>query len=374
MAEQSYGTWKDWLLCFAAAIFMHTPSWHSSRWHKNHPNTQPPTINPTLTKDPQNGKSLPHRVLDVIEQPLFTTPFGIVGGIVGTFFYTPICLVCDTCVLLALHRSKAVADKNKKTQVFIYALLFLATTAVLIGVSHYVQKAARAYVTDLVNQIIAGVRSDTRPSAYPIPGQPLSQKRCDDVISQGQIFIYPPPPNETKKSPNYELSECRLRYRPDQLTLFDLFNTDFSEPPYTYTSSYAMKIRTGGSVKTESLVDYAVVAQLSSANRFLSFYIWPTSEVFDVSIELSNKYQIALNDPWANIKVTGKAATGDSEAASSEDAVFSKRVFIYYENYLTLEQLLNIQNAFKKQGLSVILRGSDYLENEKLRAKLATKN
>jgi hypothetical protein len=198
------------------------------------------------------------------------------------------------------------------------------------------------------------------------------RKRCDDIITQGQIFDYAATPTGVKKTPNVELSRCRRKYLPDQLTLFDLFSTDFSAPPYTYTSSYAMKLTSKG--EPDLVIDYLVVVQLSTANRFLSFYIWPTSEVFDAAIAVSANYRVALNDVWATMKVTGKAATGDSDAASSQDVVFSKRVFIYYENYLTLEQILKIEKVFKKQGLSVILRGSDYLENEKLQAKLAIKN
>jgi hypothetical protein len=187
MAEQSYGTWVDWLLCLAAIIFMQTPSWHSPRWHKKHPVTQRPEPKPVSTENPQKDNSIWHRVLDFVEQPLFTTPAGIVGGIVGAFFYTPICLVCDACVLLALHRSKAVADQDRKTQIFIYILLFVVTTVGLIGVAHFVQNAARAYVADLVNQVIVGVRSDMRPKA-PAAVQTAPPKSDTADLSVGEQF------------------------------------------------------------------------------------------------------------------------------------------------------------------------------------------
>jgi hypothetical protein len=371
MAEQPYGTSKDWLLCLAAISFMQTPSWHSSRWYKKHPEALGPVAELKPTDKPK--KSGWHRLLDLVEQPLFLAIIGVIGGIVGVIVYTPIFLAGDAIALVALHRSGAVADKSRRVQLFWYCLLFVVMSAILLEVGVLLKSSTREF-TDNIARAVASYIKPQMVKDQPTPARPNAQKRCDDVISQNQIFNYLSTPNGIKKNPNTELSECRLRYRPDQLTLFDLFNTDFSQPPYTYTSSYAMKISTGASLKTESLVDYVVVAQLSSASRFLSFYVWPTSEVFDVSVALSTKYQTALNDQWANMKVTGKAAPGDSEAASSEDVVFSKRVFIYYENYLTLEQILKIENAFKKQGLSVILRGSDYLENEKLQAKLARKN
>jgi hypothetical protein len=159
MAEQPYGTCTDWLLCFCAVVLMQTPSWHNSRWHKNHPDQPRPTPKPVPSADPPSGKRLWHRVLDVVEQPLFTTPAGVIGGIVGAFFYTPVCLVCDACVLLAVHRSKAVADKSIKTQVIIYSLSCVITTVLLLWLAHSARKATREYAADLVTQISVGVRS-----------------------------------------------------------------------------------------------------------------------------------------------------------------------------------------------------------------------
>lgn len=315
--------------------------------------------------------------LDIVEQPLVLTAIAIVVALVDIISHVPVLLLVPILVLGGIHRSKTFESKSLwRVRIPVYAIILILVSGLCFWLHVLLVRNTSAFVDEVVGKIAAEInKSPKGAGAADAIAQPTpDQKRCDALISQSQIFNYIPTPNGNKKEPNVELSKCRIKYRPDQLTLFDLFNTDFSQPPYTYTSSYAMKISTGASPKTESLVDYTVVAQLSSANRFLSFYIWPTSEVFDVSIALSTKYQVALTDPWANMKVTGKGAPGDSEAASSEDVVFSKRVFIYYENYLTLEQTLKIENAFKKQGLSVILRGSDYLENEKLQAKLARKN
>jgi hypothetical protein len=59
-------------------------------------------------------------------------PVGVIGGLVGVFFYTPVCLICDVCVLLGLHRSGAVAGKSKGKQAFYYLLVFAVTTALLV--------------------------------------------------------------------------------------------------------------------------------------------------------------------------------------------------------------------------------------------------
>jgi hypothetical protein len=64
------------------------------------------------------GKSVGERFLDFIEQPLFLVVVSIIGGIVGVLVYTPVFLVCDICVILALHRSGAVADKGERLNSF----------------------------------------------------------------------------------------------------------------------------------------------------------------------------------------------------------------------------------------------------------------
>ena len=68
MAEQSYGTWLDWLLCLAAIIFMQTPSWHRSRYWKRHPERkalpQPAmTATPPSQTDPKQAYVVPMFVL-----------------------------------------------------------------------------------------------------------------------------------------------------------------------------------------------------------------------------------------------------------------------------------------------------------------------
>jgi hypothetical protein len=61
---------------------------------------------------------------------------------------------------------------------------------------------------------------------------------------------------------------------------------------------------------------------------------------------------------------------GDSEQTSSQDLVFSNRVFIYHETYLSPEQIIAVRDAFKRRGITVILRSTDYLANKKLEAKV----
>jgi hypothetical protein len=43
------------------------------------------------------------------------------------------------------------------------------------------------------------------------------------------------------------------------------------------------------------------------------------------------------------------------------DLTFSKRVYLYYEDSLSLQQQAEIERVYQKKGLFVHLRGPDYL-------------
>jgi hypothetical protein len=133
------------------------------------------------------------RFLAFIEQPFFLAPLGIIGGIVGVLVSTPVFLVCDACVLLALHRSKAVADKRKPVQWFWYCLVFIATTAILVSVGIALRNSARHFVGDVAKAVAQAIQPNMGqlPSATP-QTQPQQQ-------AQGQTQAQQSPTRETAR-------------------------------------------------------------------------------------------------------------------------------------------------------------------------------
>jgi len=89
------------------------------------PNTSKQT--PATTKP----KNTARKLLDFVEQPLFLAPVGILGGLVGLFFYLPVLIVCGACILFAFHRARVVEGRSMYVQVSVYSLLFVMTTASL---------------------------------------------------------------------------------------------------------------------------------------------------------------------------------------------------------------------------------------------------
>jgi hypothetical protein len=54
-------------------------------------------------------------------------------------------------------------------------------------------------------------------------------------------------------------------------------------------------------------------------------------------------------------------AAGNSEQFDSRDLTFSNRIYLYVEHDLSIDGLAKISDTYKKHGLSVIIRGPDYV-------------
>jgi hypothetical protein len=138
------------------------PSGHSPRYWRRHPeallipNSEPGT-EPT---ENQTSKSAWQRFFDFVEQPMLLATIGILGGIVGVILFAPVFLLCDIAALLALHRSRAVADKRLRTQVFWYGFVFVLMTVVLFEVGILLRSRSRQFTRELAQGIADSLKPD----------------------------------------------------------------------------------------------------------------------------------------------------------------------------------------------------------------------
>jgi hypothetical protein len=168
-----------------------------------------------------------------------------------------------------------------------------------------------------------------------------------------------------------EANEARnhLTSDTDRLTVRDLFWVDFESPEDNLVRHTGFTIKNGDTGKLTH-ISSAVIYQNIAGVKILAFYIPYTDETPRMVVSLASMYKQPLSDPLESSVMTGKIATGDSEQVSSANLVLSNRVFVYHEFYLSPEQIIAARDAWKNQGLTVILRGTDYLENRKLEAKI----
>jgi hypothetical protein len=160
-----------------------------------------------------------------------------------------------------------------------------------------------------------------------------------------------------------------LKHELGSLTVRDLFWLDFETPENTSVRHSGMTIRND---RTGSLthISYAVAHQMQAGVKMLAFHIPYTNETPWVAVSLAGMYKNPLGDFLEGAIETGKARTGDSEQLSSQNLILSNRVFVYHETYLSPEQIIEARNAWKSHGVTVIFRGTDYLENRKLEIRV----
>jgi len=102
------------------------------------PRANPQPAPPIAKEDP--------KWLQFVEHPLLLAVLAIIGAIAGVILFTPALLVCVACILLALHRSKALRGEGKFFQVTTYLIVFLVSTPLLLGVGVLVKEPVHEYI------------------------------------------------------------------------------------------------------------------------------------------------------------------------------------------------------------------------------------
>lgn len=106
--------------------------------------------------------SLTHRLFLFFEHPLFWGPIGIVGGLVGLFFYTPILVLCGACVLLAFHRAGVVSGARLRTQIMAYSIVAVISGASLYGLRVLIQKHAPDIGQEIAQQVAEIIKREKK--------------------------------------------------------------------------------------------------------------------------------------------------------------------------------------------------------------------
>jgi hypothetical protein len=161
---------------------------------------------------------------------------------------------------------------------------------------------------------------------------------------------------------HYDVAKERLASDPEKLSLYDLYLTDFEQSEVKH--SRALVIKTTPEIRMEE----AVVQQIEMGTEFVMFYVPYNKGTDQLCLYLRGQYQRLIDE-------AGKFGTeiktpGESEQVTAKSLVFSKRIFIYHEAYLTPEQTIFVRNFYLEQGITVSFRSTDYLENRKLQAKV----
>jgi hypothetical protein len=127
-----------------------------------------------------------HRFFDFVEHPLFLAGVSIIGAIVGVFLYSPVLLICEACILLALHRSKILRGRGTLYQASAYGVALLLTAPLLWGLEVAVKKPAREYF----QQVTSGFRPQMKVPSGNVPAT-ASSSSVNSIPLPGGIFTSP---------------------------------------------------------------------------------------------------------------------------------------------------------------------------------------
>jgi hypothetical protein len=173
------------------------------------------------------------------------------------------------------------------------------------------------------------------------------------------------PPSQAGVPPLVRGARSRLANDPEHLTLLDLFYTDFS-----------VAIAGMGVVYLDSErrwpLNVSIFTDPVSSSKFLAFYI-PLQEprrgsASGLALLIKEKYQWVLdNAPRNDLTVTTRTP-GDSDTITDKEAVFSKRIYVYHENFMPPKDIVALEDEYKRSGLTVDFRGPDYFAYRKEQA------
>lgn len=189
----------------------------------------------------------------------------------------------------------------------------------------------------------------------PSPGTPTKGQGTKEVVKDtphDTLEVAKDTPHDTlPKSDKHEKKpkEQKVTKHPD---LRELFITDFPT---------LLKVTRDSEVHTHDGTTVKIIQQeymdFAGKTKFLGFYIFSSSHSYGACEFLVGECEKVMRDIES---LTGEMAT-DSASTSLRDLTFSGRVYIYYEDDLSLQQLADLERLYKSKGLSVIFRSHEYM-------------
>lgn len=162
------------------------------------------------------------------------------------------------------------------------------------------------------------------------------------------------PPQMNPTAPKVEAKPVEI---PD---LHKLFDKDF---PSLLKIGADRKIKAiKGTVETFVTISEKEYQDYQSKSKFLGYFIPLSPHAYGICEYLTDLYKITMKDLEASHELKFGLTT-ESNLTSSTDLIFSGRIYIYHENFFTLQDLAALEQLYKSKGLSVIFRGNAYLQS-----------
>ena len=205
-------------------------------------------------------------------------------------------------------------------------------------------------------------------TSHPVMEQPKQPEQEKPTTRKIETEIAKKQPEKLNLE-NKIVSNKKMKEEKDKLSeppnLQTLFGRDFSK--------YLKRVKEGG-IKFEDGTILKIGVQeyidLEAQTKFLGFYIPFSDKAYAACKLLSDFYENIMGDFDSSMEVWGRGHITDSAKTSSQELIFSKRIYIYHENDFSLQELAALESLYQSKGLSVVFRGHAYLfsvwQNEKV--------
>jgi hypothetical protein len=141
-------------------------------------------------------------------------------------------------------------------------------------------------------------------------------------------------------------------------SLVDLFKNDFPNVMKAFDEN-----RVGVQFQNGEVVHIATQVYLDfpAKTQFVGFYIPASGKTVAASLQLVNGVHDAMD--WLRKNQTLRAGYR-GETTTLDELVFSGRVFLYHEDFLSITDKANIIKAYKQKHYDVQFRGPEYLDDQ----------
>jgi hypothetical protein len=142
-----------------------------------------------------------------------------------------------------------------------------------------------------------------------------------------------------------------------ELNLKTALQHDF---PGTWQSQGEMSLPTDGNQLKIIIIDFR---DPHNGAEFLGAYLPRATQTFSIIKQILIDHKSLLKLGHSGVS---ESAYGQEGNPGGEDVVFTKRIFIYYESELSLQQRAELEKISESLGVKTVLRGVEYLATEKV--------
>ena len=148
-------------------------------------------------------------------------------------------------------------------------------------------------------------------------------------------------------------------------TLLDLFHSDFSN--LTKSANEITCSKSDGSVVGK--FRYAVLFDFAAHSKFIMCYIGRSDFTYQLCEAIAQHYEYILKEVDGT-RIISKHP-GDSSEVESRQLEFTKVVYVYHEDSLSLPQKGDLSRVFEGKNLRVQFRGQEYVTTRMLQENAA---